>query len=98
MFKCLKEKRLVHAKECAACEYKRRPDDISNLWCRYKIGRIYEDQELKTEIRVLRIEAEAALTNMNRWRVRGMEEAARKYEKKWRELTARIRELEEKLK
>ena len=98
MFKCLKEKRLVHARECAACEYKRRPDDISNLWCRYKIGRIYEDQELKAEIRVLKIEAEAALTNMNRWRVRGMEEAARKYEKKWRELTARIRELEEKLK
>lgn len=98
MFKCLKEKRLVHARECARCEYKRRPDDISNLWCRYKIGRIYEDQELKAEIRVLKMEAEAALTNMHRWRHRGMEEAAKKYEKKWRELILKIRTMEEKLK
>lgn len=97
MFKCLKEGRLVTAAECGCCEYKRREDDISNLWCRYLIGRIYANQEIKAEIRMLKTEKELVQTNIQRWRHRGVEKAAREYERRYVKLTERIAELEDKL-
>lgn len=97
MHKCLKEGRLVTAAECGRCEYKRREDDISNIWCRYLIGRIYANEEIKAEIRMTKMEAEAVKTNILRWRNRGVEKAAREYERKYYKLMERIRELEDKL-
>lgn len=97
MYKCAKEGRLVTAAECSLCEYKRQEDDISNMWCRYLIGRIYANQEIKAEIRMTKMEAEAAISNAVRWRNRGIEKAAREYEGKYLKLQEKIRRLEDKL-
>ena len=36
---CPKEQIVLSDDVCSHCEYKRRPDDVSNLWCRYRIGK-----------------------------------------------------------
>lgn len=97
MHKCLKEGCLVTDAQCGQCEYKRQDDDVSNIWCRYLIGRIYANQEIKAEIRMTKMEAEAAMSNAMRWRNRGVEKAAREYERKYIGLMEKIRRLEDKL-
>jgi hypothetical protein len=35
---CPKDKDIIPMENCCKCEYIRRDDDVSNIWCRYLIG------------------------------------------------------------
>lgn len=36
---CPKEGRMIPLDTCITCKYLRREDDVSNMWCRWRIGR-----------------------------------------------------------
>lgn len=41
---CPKDVKIQEMKECLSCEYIRKEDDASTIWCRYAIGKIREQE------------------------------------------------------
>ena len=81
---CPKEQIVLSDDVCSHCEYKRRPDDVSNLWCRYRIGKIQEQQEQQ---------AQKAAEEIRNWQRRGVAAAETHYRRQLQALTEQIKAL-----
>ena len=90
---CPKEQIVLSDDVCSHCEYKRRPDDVSNLWCRYRIGKIQEQQELERQLRLLQQQAQKAAAEIRNWQRRGVKAAETHYRRQLQALTEQIKAL-----
>ena len=90
---CPREKTLLHDDVCSHCEYKRRPDDVSNLWCRYRIGKIQEQREQERQLRLLQQQVQKAAEELQNWQRRGVAAAETHYRRQLQTLTEQMEAL-----